>query len=200
MKTALLTSFFLLGLSGCGLVVQNPSSAYSPVNAQSSAESSRLMLQGYDVVAYFTDNQARQGDKAHRSQYAATDFYFASSTNKTLFDASPEKYLPQFGGFCVNGILYAIPMGGDPGFWRIYDDKLYIFGSERSIKAFELDRERHLQLAHTYWNDEIAGHNSVLRRYWRMLWRVPHYKSSQQIIDEVSTWEARQGTQQGQPQ
>ncbi len=193
MKKAILACLFLLGLSGCGLVVQNPGGSYSPVNAQATPDSPRLMLQGHDVVAYFTEGKVRLGDKAHASHYAATDFHFVSGGNKALFDASPEKYLPQFGGFCANGIVYAIPMGGSPEFWRIYDGKLYIFGSEMSIKAFELDRARHLELAHGYWNDEIAGRNSVVRRYWRMLWRVDNYKSSKQIAEEVAAWEARQG-------
>lgn len=194
MKSWLLACFAIFSLSGCAMFTQNPGGSYSPVNALSTDDSPRLMLQGHDVVAYFTEGKAMAGNKAFASRHAEVDFYFANNTHKQLFDQAPEKYLPQFGGFCANGILYAIPMGGSAEFWRIYDGKLYIFGSAMSIEAFELDRDNNLKLAHTYWNDEIAGRNSFLQRYWRMLWRVPHYRSSATIAEEVAAARAASGS------
>lgn len=178
------------------MFTQNPGGSYSPVNAVATDDSKHLMLNGHDVVAYFTDGRATPGNKDYRSRYGEVDFQFASAEHKQLFDAAPEKYLPQFGGFCANGIVYAIPMGGSPEFWRIYDGKLYIFGSEMSIEAFELDRPRHLQLAHAYWDNEIAGRNSYLRRYWRMISRVPNYKTSARIAEEVAAARAARGSGQ----
>ncbi len=69
-------------------------------------------------------------------------FRFASAAHKALFDASPEKYIPQFGGYCANGIVYGIPWGGDADTWRIIDGKLYIFGGAGSRDAFLLDPAR----------------------------------------------------------
>ena len=50
---------------------------------------------------------------AIKSVYKDVTFRFASAEHKKMFDAAPEKYLPQFGGYCTNGIVYGIPWGGD---------------------------------------------------------------------------------------
>jgi len=87
-------------------------------------------------------------------------FRFASAAHKALFDASPEKYIPQFGGYCANGIVYGIPWGGDADTWRIIDGKLYIFGGAGSRDAFLLDPARNAALAHKYWDEEVNGSNA----------------------------------------
>ena len=104
---------------------------------------------------------------------------FASETNKAAFLSEPTKYMPQFGGFCSNGINYAVPWGagGGPNTWRIYRGKLYVFGGQASRDQFEMETELNLQRAHRYWDDEIAGSNPLFVRYKRLVFRVPHYKS-----------------------
>ena len=186
MKKILCITLLAFMLGGCALSVQNPGGIYTPVNAEKTESSPRLLLGGHDVVAYFREGRARPGDKAFSSRYGEVDLHFANAEHKALFDQTPQRYLPQFGGYCANGILYAIPMGGDPTFWRIYDDKLYIFGSEMSIAAFELDRQNNLKLAHSYWDQEIAGSNSFVQRARRMIFRVPHYRSTDEIRAAVA--------------
>jgi hypothetical protein len=149
----------------------------------------RVMLEGHDAVAYFTQNNALRGDPAIKLEHKGVTWRFASEANKAEFQRAPEKYVPQFGGYCSNGINYAIPWGGGggPNTWRIYRGKLYVFGGQSSRDHFEIDTEKNLELAHKYWNEEVAGSNAVITRYKRLVFRVPHYKTGKQLNDE---WES----------
>jgi hypothetical protein len=127
-----LLAIFAVLLSGCGaMTAQNPSGKYSPVNAVAEGNDSRVLLKGADVVAYFTDGKYLA--RAIRSSAASTKASLSvlpAPRHKALFDKEPTAYLPQFGGYCANGIAYAIPWGGDADTWKIIDGKLYIFGGQ----------------------------------------------------------------------
>ncbi len=144
------------------------------------------MLKGADVVAYFTDGAYRQGSAEHQSQYEGVAFWFASAEHKALFDQAPQRYLPQFSGYCANGIAYGIPWGGDADTWKMIDGKLYIFGGQGSQDAFELDEKGNLALAEKYWAEEVKGSNSFIQRYKRLVFRVPHYKTGKELARAVA--------------
>ena len=174
-------------LAGCApLVTQSPGQGLSPVNAVSDGDDEHLILFGHDVVSYFTDGRHAMGSPAHKSVHKGVTFRFASAEHKKLFDAAPERYIPQFGGYCANGIVYGIPWGGDADAWRIIDGKLYIFGGAGSRDAFLVDERANLALAQKYWKDEVEGANAFFQRARRLVFRVPHYKSGQQLAEEVA--------------
>jgi hypothetical protein len=186
-RVALAATACVAALSGCGaMLAQNPSGALKPVNAVKDGDDARVMLKGADVVAYFTEGRYRSGQPGIKSVYEGVTFRFASAEHKALFDAQPARYLPQFGGYCANGIAYGIPWGGDADTWRLIDGKLYIFGGRGSQEAFELDVPGNLALAHRYWTEEVAGHNSFWQRAKRLVWRVPHYKSGDELAQMVA--------------
>jgi YHS domain-containing protein len=180
----------LLALAGAAWSQNYTSPNNGPFRTLSDGADDKLMLLGYDAVAYFTDNAAVKGDPAIKLEHLGVTYRFASEAHKVEFANSPEKYMPQFGGFCANGINYAVPWGagGGPDTWRIYRGKLYVFGGQRSRDAFEMDTERNLQLAHQYWNDEVAGSNALVERVKRLVFRVPHYKTDRALQEE---WEAK---------
>jgi hypothetical protein len=174
-------------VAGCApLVTQSPGEGLSPVNAVSDGEDKHLLLFGHDVVSYFTDKRHQLGSPQIKSVYKGVTFRFASAEHKKMFDAAPERYIPQFGGFCANGIVYGIPWGGDADTWEILDGKLYIFGGRGSHDAFMLDVPRNMALANKYWNEEVNGSNAFVQRSKRLVLRVPHYKSGQELADEVA--------------
>jgi len=174
-------------LSGCtAMNAQNPPGPLRPVNAVADGADERLMLKGADVVAYFTQGRFVPGVPAHRSVYEGVTFRFASAEHKALFDVAPQKYLPQYGGYCANGIVYGIPWGGDADTFRLIDGKLYIFGGAASRDAFALDVPGNRRLADQYWAQEVAGSNSFVQRAWRLVWRVPHYKSGAELAEAVA--------------
>jgi hypothetical protein len=189
---AVLLSLALLG--GCSaLIAQNPSSALKPVNAVADGADERVMLKGYDVVAYFTENRHRLGSPQFSSVFEGVTFRFASAEHKRLFDAEPRRYQPQYGGYCANGLVYGIPWGGDGDTWLIVDGKLYINGGAGSKAAFLLDVPGHIKLADKYWAEEVRGSNSFLQRAKRLVFRVPHYKSGEELDRMVKEAAARKG-------
>ena len=174
-------------IAGCApLMTQSPGKGLSPVNAVSEGEDKHLMLFGYDVVAYFTDRRDVKGSPAIKSVYKDVTFRFASAEHKKMFDAAPEKYIPQFGGYCTNGIVYGIPWGGDANRWEMIDGKLYMFGGQGSRDAFMLDPKKNMALADKYWNEEVNGSNAFVQRTWRLVMRVPHYKTGEELAAEVA--------------
>ena len=187
----MLVAFYLLSLGGCtAMHAQNPGAGYGPVNAVANDKGARVMLKGADVVSYFVEGKAAMGTPEFSSLYKEVTFQFANSKHKALFDQQPEKYMPQFGGYCANGMVYGIPWGGDFDTWKMIDGKLYINGGQDSKDAFSLDEKRHVELATKYWKEEVEGSNSFIQRFKRLTLRVPHYKSGTQLAADVSAAKA----------
>jgi YHS domain-containing protein len=187
MKRLVLALLCVAAVGGCApMVTQSPGQGLSPVNAVSDGEDKHLILNGHDVVSYFTDRKHQPGSPQIKSVYKGVTFRFATAEHKKLFDAAPEKYIPQFGGYCTNGIVYGIPWGGDADMWEMIDGKLYIFGGRGSHDAFMLDVPRNMQLANKYWSEEVNGSNAFFQRTKRLVLRVPHYKSGEELAKEVA--------------
>ena len=183
----LIAALAAFALAGCApLTTQSPGQGLSPVNAVSEGEDKHLMLFGHDVVSYFTEGTHRRGSPAIKSVYKGVTFRFSKPEHKTLFDRTPERYLPQFGGYCTNGIVYGIPWGGNADNWKIIDGKLYIFGGQGSLDGFMLDVPRNMALANKYWNEEMNGSNAFIQRTKRMIFRVPHYVSGEELAAQVA--------------
>jgi YHS domain-containing protein len=177
---------------GCSAMqAQNPGDGYGPVNAVPGQSGERLMLKGHDVVSYFTQNKHAMGESQIKSVYKGVTFQFATAENKTLFDASPEKYLPEYGGYCANGIVYGIPWGGDADTWVMSEGKLYIFGGAGSRDAFLLDTAANKALAEKYWKEEVLGSNSFIQRTKRITFKVPHYKTGEELAKMVDGAKAK---------
>jgi YHS domain-containing protein len=192
---AILAAIFTLVLGGCtAMTAQNPSSSLKPINAVAEGADERVMLKGHDVVAYFTLGRHALGQPQIKSVYEGVTFRFMNAEHKALFDQTPQKYLPQYGGFCANGIVYGIPWGGDADTWLLEGGKLYIFGGQGSKDAFLLNVPANTKMADQYWKDEVAGNNSFVRRSWRLVSRVPHYKSGEELARDVAAARAAGGT------
>jgi YHS domain-containing protein len=174
-------------LMGCAAInAQNPNGALKPVNAHVVDDVSSVMLKGHDVVSYFTQGKHALGSTQFASVYEGVTFRFANAEHKALFDKEPAKYIPQFGGYCANGIVYGIPWGGDADTWMIQNGKLYIFGGQASKDGFLVDVPGNMALAEKYWKDEVNASNSFIQRTKRLMFKVPHYKSGEQIANEVA--------------
>lgn len=162
----------------------------APFRTTSIAGVEGLMLEGHDPVAYFAESAAVKGDPANQFEHAGVRWRFARPAHRAAFERDSAQYMPQFGGYCSNGINYAIPGGGGggPDTWRIYRGRLYVFGGQSARDHFEMDTELNIRRAHQYWDAEVAGSNPPLQRLKRMIFRVPHYKSDAALQAE---WETR---------
>ena len=65
------------------------------------ADANGVSLHGYDPVAYFTDGKAVKGDPQYHSNYDGATYYFRSGDDKAAFDKEPQRYAPQYGGYCA---------------------------------------------------------------------------------------------------
>ena len=83
-------------------------------------------ISGYDAVAFFTDGKPVMGNGWNVSDYKGVMYAFANEINKEKFEASPEKYLPAYGGYCAYGVAVGKKFVADPNTWKIVDGKLYL--------------------------------------------------------------------------
>ena len=81
---------------------------------------------GTDPVAYFTEGKPIEGKDAFTATYDDVTWKFASAANRDLFVADPEKYAPQYGGFCAFGASKGFKVPVVPDAWKIVDGKLYL--------------------------------------------------------------------------
>ncbi|WP_035335521.1 YHS domain-containing (seleno)protein [Dokdonia sp. PRO95] len=103
------------------------------------------VAEGYDVTEYF-NNKAIEGNKEFTTTYDGAKFKFASHENLEAFLLTPEKFIPQYGGYCA----YAIADKGkkvsiDPETFEIRDGKLYLFYNSWGVNTLEK------------WNEEGAA-------------------------------------------
>jgi YHS domain-containing protein len=83
-------------------------------------------INGYDTVAYFTDGKPVKGDDAHVFEWMGAKWKFASQAHLDLFKATPEKYAPQYGGYCAYGVAQDHLVGVEPDKFKVIDGRLYL--------------------------------------------------------------------------
>ena len=93
-----------------------------------STASPRVVLKGHDPVAYFTESRPVKGDPKISFDWDGERYLFASADNRTKFAANPERYSPQFDGYCTGSMARGKRVEADPDAWIIADGKLYLFG------------------------------------------------------------------------
>lgn len=82
---------------------------------------------GYDVVSYYQDDgKPVKGNKKYLLEYKGADWYFSSQENLDTFRQEPEKYAPQYGGYCAYALASGETVKGDPLQYHIHNDKLYL--------------------------------------------------------------------------
>jgi len=87
-----------------------------------------VAIKGYDVVAYHTQHEAVEGDSKYAVESDGLQWYFSSAENMKLFQESPEKYKPAYGGYCafaVGKMNQKVPV--DPETFKIYNGELLLF-------------------------------------------------------------------------
>lgn len=101
-------------------------------------DNSNIALNGYSPVSYLNLGLAQKGSKQFKSEYKKVVYYFTSAAQKTAFDKSPEKYLPQYGGYCAFGIYAGAKFRTDPTKFIVKDNKYYLFLYNVELDAKEL--------------------------------------------------------------
>ena len=100
---------------------------------------SKVAVAGYDTVAFFTDAKPVNGSPFISSEYKGATYFFASEEHKALFVGNPEKYVPQFGGFCAFGVAIDKVFPVDISTWQVRNDKLYLNLNPAILEKFNAD-------------------------------------------------------------
>jgi len=110
-----------------------------------------LALQGYDPVAYFTQNKPVKGNANFQSSYKGATYYFASVEHKQMFDKEPAKYEPQFGGFCAYAVSRGYTARIEPDAFQIVNGRLLLQYDRGVRDKFNQDTLGNLQKADQNW-------------------------------------------------
>ena len=109
-----------------------------------------VAVKGYDVVAYFKESRAVKGMSELLHDFDGVRYFFSSAQNRAAFGADPDRFTPQFGGYCARAVSKGRKFEADPTNWKIVDGKLYVFASPQARDAADHDPEL-LARAHRAW-------------------------------------------------
>ena len=140
------TSLIVASLLATSVFVVLADSPRPPVNS-----SKGVALRGYDAVAYFTEGKPVRGQAELRFAWNGSVWWFASAEHRHLFMAMPERYAPQFGGYCAWAVSQGYTADGDPEAWKIVDGRLYVNYSKRVQKRWEEDIPSHIGKGNANW-------------------------------------------------
>jgi len=111
-----------------------------------------LAIHGYDPVAYFTKGKATKGIGKYSATHEGAIYNFSSKTNRDKFKSNPEKFAPQFGGYCAMGVVLNQKLDVDPSAWYISENKLYLNLNKTVQKKWMEDVSGHIDTADRTWN------------------------------------------------
>lgn len=116
---------------------------------------SNLAVDGYDPVAYFTKGAPVKGDKEFTTDYNGAEWRFASADNLAAFKAAPEKYAPQYGGYCAWAVSQNYTARGNPENFTVVDGKLYLNYNDEIQARWEEDIPGFVAKADQNWPDVL---------------------------------------------
>lgn len=133
------------------VVVSFPAVAVEAADAVNTTLFGNVAIKGYDPVAYFTDGRPVKGSKDHELEWNGATWRFASTDHLEAFEAEPERYAPQYGGYCAWAVSQGYTANIDPQAWRIVDGRLYLNYSKEVQRKWESDIPGHIEAADTNW-------------------------------------------------
>lgn len=104
-------------------------------------------IYGYDTVAYFTQEKAVKGNKKFTTQYLGADWFFSSQEHLDMFTSDPEKYAPQYGGYCAYAMSDGRLVGVDEEAFTLLDGKLYLNYSKSVMKEWRSNKAQFIEEA-----------------------------------------------------
>lgn len=147
-RSALLAAAFAVSALGLGAIA---APAYAAQPATYTPFASNVAVSGYDPVAYFTAGKPTKGDEKITVTYNGAVYRFASAANRDAFNASPTKYVPQYGGYCAWAVGHGYTAKADPTAWKIVNGKLYLNYNADIQKKWVADEANQITSADKNW-------------------------------------------------
>ncbi|MEM8497628.1 MAG: YHS domain-containing (seleno)protein [Pseudomonadota bacterium] len=125
-------------------------------------------IHGFDAVGYFTEGVALKGSEEFSAEWNGANWLFHSAENRDLFQANPERYAPQYGGWCAYGVAEGYAAETDPeNAWAIHNDKLYLNWDEEVASEWEANKGALLQSSENKWpgvRQQLGANDATV--YW----------------------------------
>jgi hypothetical protein len=122
-----LLAFATLGIAWAG---------FAQAVGQPLPEGRRVALRGYDPVAYFMDGKPMKGSPRYWYSFDDAVYTFRSADHRARFAAAPERYAPQYSGYCAAGVSEGHKQEPDPEAWIIANGKLFVFHLKEKVPEF----------------------------------------------------------------
>lgn len=150
MTNTIKAAFSAIALS---VLFSSPSFAADEYNVSSGVTTAGapLGLHGVDAVTLTSFNAVAEGDAAHSVVVDGVAYYFASADSAREFESAPDRYLPQFGGFCAYAVALGKKFDGDPRYADIVGGKLFLFVNAEIFEKYKKDSKRILAKAEKTW-------------------------------------------------
>ncbi len=110
-----------------------------------------IAINGYDTVAYITEGKPVEGSSDHSHKWKDVEWRFASAENKALFVANPQKYAPQYGGFCAYAVANGSTAKTEPDAFTVVDKKLYLNYDKNIQSRWERDKVQYIKDGDKNW-------------------------------------------------
>ncbi|MGH1482327.1 MAG: YHS domain-containing (seleno)protein [Geminicoccales bacterium] len=137
-----------LVLVGALAMAATPAAAKDPVYTSTF---SNVAASGYDAVAYFTEGRPVEGSGNFTADYDGATWRFASAANRNAFLQDPERFAPQYGGYCAWAVSQGYTASTDPEAWKIVDDRLYLNYSKSVQATWEQDIPSNIEKGDANW-------------------------------------------------
>lgn len=141
-------SFIGAALSAAAIAVGGSLRAAGPA---SPVPGKRTALSGHDPVSYFVNGRPEKGSRELWVPFDDAVYWFSSAKHRELFVADPERYAPQYRGYCTIKVSEGERAEADPEAWTIVGGKLYVFRSKKGLARFNEDRAGFLTKANAAW-------------------------------------------------
>jgi len=110
-----------------------------------------LAIRGYDPVAYFDKSAPVEGSADHALMWKGAEWRFSTAANMVKFEADPEAYAPQYGGYCAYAASKGAIAKTVPEAWTVYEGKLYLNYSDHVRGIWSQDIPANIELADANW-------------------------------------------------
>lgn len=126
-------------------------------------DSTGVAIEGYDPVAYFTESKAVKGLSGIRSTHAGATYHFATAEHRQLFESDPDRFIPQFGGYCAYAASINTISPVDPEYWEIVEGRLLLQHNQKAWDLWHKDAKVNLVKADRNWPGIVERNGSPQR-------------------------------------
>ena len=121
------------------------------VLVETNTDATGVVIRGYDPVVFFTQRRPIPGRADFSEEYKGGKYLFVTEANRDIFKANPEKYAPQYGGYCAYGVAIGKKFDIDPASWHILDGKLYFSLNPVILRKWRSDAKGYIQKSEENW-------------------------------------------------